>query len=86
MLLFRENQCVYELQISGIHSPKLAKQIQNVLETKKLKLDSVSLLSKINENHLTVPNLNPIQIVYLVKRLSDFNVQLHWIQKSQLSN
>ena len=82
----QENQCVYELKISGIHSAQSLSQVKSILETKILKLDPTHLLSQLKDGHLTIPNLNPIQTIYLVKRLSIFNVQLHWIQKSQLSN
>ena len=78
----QENQCMYELKISGIHSSQSLSQVKSTLETKTLKLDSANLLSQLKEGCLTIPNLNPIQTIYIVKCLSTFNVQLHWIQKS----
>ena len=81
----QENQCVYELKISGLHSSQTIGQVKSALETKILKLDSTHLFSQLKEGCLTIPNLNPVQTIYLVKLFINLQRPIALDSKSSLS-
>ena len=77
----QKNHFTYYLQISGIPSKALLDKIQSIFKSPRLKLDHPD---QSTNNSLAVNNLNAVQMVYILRKLSPLPVQIHWRQKSTL--
>ena len=78
----QKNHFTYYLQISSISSKALLDKIQSIFKSPRLKLDQPS---QSKNNSLAVNNLNAVQMVYILRKLSPLPVQIHWRQKSTLT-
>lgn len=77
----QKNHFNYHLHIEGISSKALFDKIRHVLKSPRVKLDCPNQAAN---NTLIINNLNAVQMVYLVRKLSPLSVQIHWTQKSTL--
>lgn len=78
----QKNHFTYQLQISEILSQAVFDKIQGFLKSPRIKLD---LPKQTTNKTLVVNNLNAVQMVYIVRKLSPLPVQIHWQQKSTLT-
>ena len=78
----QKNHFTYHLQISSISSKALFEKICQILKNPRLKLN---VPRQTTNKTLVVNNLNAVQMVYLVRKLSSLPVQIHWRQKSTLT-
>ncbi len=75
------NHFTYCLKISEISSKTLIDKIHRIFKNPRLKINS---LPQIQNNTLAVNNLNAIQMVYILRKLSSLPVGICWRQKSTL--
>ena len=78
----QKNHFTYHLHISEISSKALFDKIRYILKSPRVRLDCPN---QATNNILVINNLNAVQMVYLVRKLSPLSVQIHWTQKSTLT-
>lgn len=78
----QKNHFIYHLQISEISSKALFDKIRHILKSPRVKLDCPN---QAKNNTLVINNLNAVQMVYVVRKLSLLPVGIHWQQKSTLT-
>ncbi len=78
----QKNHFTYHLQISEISSKALFDKIRHILKSPRVKLDCPN---QTKNNTLVINNLNAVQMVYVVRKLSPLPVGIHWQQKSTLT-
>lgn len=70
----------YDLQIMGVDSVEIEKQIESILEDPRLKIDTKACLEEKKNNIIYLKNLNPVKAVYLVSQLIHLSLELSWKQ------
>jgi len=78
----QKNLFTYHLHVSEISSKALFNKIRHILKNPRVKLDCQNQTAS---NTLIINNLNAVQIVYLIRKLSPLSVQIHWTQNSTLA-
>ena len=78
----QKNHFTYHLHISEVSSKALFDKIRYILKSPRVRLDCPN---QATNNTLVINNLNAVQMVYLVRKLSPLSVQIHWTQKSTLT-
>lgn len=70
----------YDLQISGVDSVSVEKQIESILKDSRLKIDVKACMEQKKNNTLCLKSLNPVKAVYLVSQLIHLPLELSWKQ------